>query len=261
MDVVQSASGSCVVTSTAVTKYGGKYRLGFATYRPEFPGIGATTDRHGHNYAVWLRPCSPGFRSNALVEFVFENVDDMVRCRAAPHEGIPWDWETFPEYLDAIDTPYTIDIGAQVPHVAIRHYVMGDRCYEDATPSDMAAMREITRQALEAGALGFSTSRFYGHLDKAGNLVPGTNATAEEMCTIGDAFTGVGHGTIEIISDWLDDKKELAWIEHIARTTGRPITTLTGTGVQGIWSLADTLAKDGLTLPPPSRSTTCVYFS
>lgn len=206
---------------------------------------GVTTVVMG-NCGVGFAPVHPG-SENALVELM-ESVEDIPGT--ALHEGIPWDWETFPEYLDAIDTPYTIDIGAQVPHVAIRHYVMGDRCYEDATPSDMAAMREITRHALEAGALGFSTSRFYGHLDKAGNLVPGTNATAEEMCTIGDAFTGVGHGTIEIISDWLDDKKELAWIEHIARTTGRPITTLTGTGVQGIWSLADTLAKDGLTLRP-----------
>ena len=81
-----------------------------------------------------------------------------------------------------------MDIGTQVPHVAVRHYVMGERCYEDATEQDMAHMRDITQTSLRAGALGFSTSRFYGHVDKHGNLVPGTDASAEEMRTIGDAF-------------------------------------------------------------------------
>lgn len=206
---------------------------------------GVTTVVMG-NCGVGFAPVHPGNESE-LVELM-ESVEDIPGT--ALHEGIPWGWETFPEYLDAIDTPYTIDVGAQVPHVAIRHYVMGERCYEDATASDMNAMRDITREALEAGALGFSTSRFYGHLDKSGNLVPGTHASADEMCTIGDAFTDLGHGTIEIISDWLNDEDELKWIEHIARTTGRPITTLTGTGVRGVWSLAESLNRDGLQLRP-----------
>jgi len=206
---------------------------------------GVTTVVMG-NCGVGFAPVRPG--SEAELVSLMESVEDIPG--SALHEGIPWGWETFPEYLDAIDTPYAIDIGAQVPHVAVRHYVMGDRCYDDATPDDMVAMQRITREALNAGALGFSTSRFYGHLDKAGNLVPGTNASAEEMRTIGDAFKGLDHGTIEIISDWLEDEDELQWIEYIARSTGRPVTTLTGAGVKDVWPLAEKLKEAGLALRP-----------
>ena len=158
---------------------------------------------------------------------LMEGVEDIPGT--ALHEGMPWGWETFGEYLDAIDTPYTLDVGAQVPHVALRHYVMGERCYDDATADDMRTMSRLTRQALEAGALGFSTSRFYGHLDKAGNLVPGTNATADEMVAIAEAFVGFDHGTIEIITDHLDEPDELAWIEHVARVIG-PAAHVPGRG-------------------------------
>ena len=177
-----------------------------------------------------------------------ESVEDIPGT--ALHEGVTWGWESFPDYLDAIDTPYVMDVGTQVPHVAIRHYVMGERCYEDATRADMEAMHDLTRQGLQAGALGFSTSRFYGHVDKAGNVVPGTNASAEEMCRIGDAFAGLNHGTIEIISDHLENDDELSWIEHIVRTTGRPITTLATARANKVWSLAEQLAADGLSFKP-----------
>ena len=144
-----------------------------------------------------------------------------------------------------------MDIGAQVPHVAVRLYVMGERCYEDATADDIAAMAAITKQALADGALGFSTSRFYGHHDKAGNLVPGTHASAAEMMAIGEAFAGSGHGTLEIISDHLNKPEELMWIEHIARVTGRTLTTLVAPGASpGIWDLADRLEREGLHIRP-----------
>ena len=168
------------------------------------------------NCGVGFAPVARGAEGELIS--LMESVEDIPGT--ALHDGIPWGWESFAEYLNVIDTPYTMDIGTQAPHVAIRHYVMGDRCYDDATQQDMQRMRDITRGALKAGALGFSTSRFDGHLDKAGNLVPGTRASAEEMCTIGDAFEGMDHGMIEIISDHLEDDQELAWIEHILRTTG-----------------------------------------
>ena len=206
---------------------------------------GVTTVVMG-NCGVGFAPVRPGSEGELVA--LMESVEDIPGT--ALHEGISWGWESFPEYLDAIDTPYVMDIGTQVPHVAIRHYVMGDRCYDDATAEDMARMRDLTREGLEAGALGFSTSRFYGHVDKAGNLVPGTNASAEEMCRIGDAFAGLDHGTIEIISDHLESDAELDWIEHIVRTTQRPITTLATAGRGKIWSLAERLAQDGLTLRP-----------
>lgn len=206
---------------------------------------GVTTVVMG-NCGVGFAPVHPGNEDELVA--LMESVEDIPGT--ALHEGVPWGWETFPEYLDAIDTPYTMDIGTQVPHVAVRHYVMGERCYDDANSNDMTQMRDITRDALHAGALGFSTSRFYGHLDKAGNVVPGTHASAEEMRTIGDAFSDMSHGTIEIISDYLNDETELAWIEHIARTTGRPITTLVTSGENAVWGLADKLHEDGLNLRP-----------
>ena len=206
---------------------------------------GVTTIVMG-NCGVGFAPVRPGTEHELIA--LMESVEDIPGT--ALHEGVTWNWETFPEYLDAIDTPYVLDVGAQVPHVAIRHYVMGERCYDDATPADMAEMSRLTRQALTAGALGFSTSRFYGHVDKAGKLVPGTKASAEEMLAIGRAFEGLDHGTIEIISDWLADPAERAWIEQIARTTGRTITTLVGAGPSPVWELAEQLARDGFSLRP-----------
>ena len=198
------------------------------------------------NCGVGFAPVRPGAEGE-LVELM-ESVEDIPGT--ALHEGIPWGWESFAEYLDSIDTPYTVDVGAQAPHVAIRHYVMGERCYDDATPEDMAQMRDLTRGALEAGALGFSTSRFYGHLDKAGNLVPGSRASAEEMRTIGSAFQGLGFGTMEFVSDSLHDPQELAWIEHITRTTGCTLTPLVTAGLGPVWDLAERLNAEGFNLRP-----------
>ena len=110
------------------------------------------------------------------------------RTGSALAEGIDWKWESFPEYLDALETfPRAIDIGTQMPHSAIRAYVMGNEgSYRDvATEDEIQQMADITREGLEAGALGFSTSRTVLHRDKAGELIPGTNSTAEEMIALG----------------------------------------------------------------------------
>ena len=207
---------------------------------------GVTTVVMG-NCGVGFAPVRPG-TEDELVQLM-ESVEDIPGT--ALHEGIPWGWETFGEYLDAIDTPYTMDVGAQLPHVAMRHYVMGARCYEAADAEDMAAMAAITRQALRDGALGFSSSRFESHLDKAGNPIPGTYASADEMVAIAEAFSGFDHGTLEIISDHLNEPDELAWVEHVARVSRRPLTFLIGSnGGGGIWDLADRLNGEGLTIRP-----------
>ena len=207
---------------------------------------GVTTTVMG-NCGVGFAPVQAGDETR-LIELM-ESVEDIPG--SALNEGIPWGWETYGEYLDAIDTPYVMDVGSQVPHVAVRRYVMGDRCYDDSSDADIDEMAKLTREALEAGALGFSTSRFYGHLDKDGKLVPGTNAAAKEMLAIGNAFKGLGHGTIEIISDYLEDEDELAWIEEIMRNTGCTVTTLTTPGAKRkIWKLAENLQKEGLNLRP-----------
>ena len=207
---------------------------------------GVTTTVMG-NCGVGFAPVRGG-DENQLIELM-ESVEDIPG--SALHEGIPWGWESYGEYLEAIDTPYVMDVGGQVPHVAIRRYVMGDRCYDDASDEDIERMATVTREALKAGALGFSTSRFYGHLDKAGNLVPGTHAAAKEMLAIGGAFKDLDHGTIEIISDYLEDDDELNWIEQIMRETGRTITTLTAPGNRDkIWQLAEKMSTAGLSLRP-----------
>lgn len=207
---------------------------------------GVTTIVMG-NCGVGFAPVRRG-TENTLVELM-ESVEDIPGT--ALHEGIPWGWESFGEYLAHIDTAYSVDVGAQVPHVAVRYYVMGDRCYDDATADDIAKMAAITKQALADGALGFSTSRFYGHLDKRGNVVPGTNAGAAEMMAIGDALAEANHGTIEIISDRLEDEEEQHWIENMARRTGRPVTILVSSNVGvGVWEMAEKLNARGVQIRP-----------
>lgn len=207
---------------------------------------GVTTIVMG-NCGVGFAPVHPG-TENALVELM-ESVEDIPGT--ALHEGIPWGWETFAEYLQAIDTPYTMDIGSQVPHVALRHYVMGERCYDEATSDDIADMAALTTQALRDGALGFSTSRFYGHIDKAGNVVPGTHADAEELMGLGTAVAEAPHGAIEIISDRLQNEAEQHWIEWIAAKTGRPVTMLVTSNIgMGALEMAERLNQKGLQIRP-----------
>ena len=207
---------------------------------------GVTTVVMG-NCGVGFAPVRPGTEAELVA--LMEAVEDIPGT--ALHEGIPWGWESFGEYLDAIDTPYSVDVGAQIPHVALRYYVMGDRCYDDASADDIARMAQLSRGALADGALGFSTSRFYGHRNKQGEVVPGTHASADEMIAIAEALRDGGHGTMEIISDHMDQPDELAWIEAIARIVGRPITLLSGAPVDGsIWQLAARLAAEGCEIRP-----------
>jgi N-acyl-D-amino-acid deacylase len=207
---------------------------------------GVTTVVMG-NCGVGFAPVRPGSEDELIA--LMESVEDIPGT--ALHQGIPWGWESFGQYLDAIDTPYVLDVGAQVGHAPLRHYVMGERSYDDATPEDMAAMAAIVRQGLADGALGFSTSRFYGHIDRSGNVIPGTNASSDEMVAIAEALAEAGRGTIELISDHLEDANELGWIEHIARITKRPITPLVAASARdSIWELARRLKGEGITIRP-----------
>ncbi|MCC6709220.1 MAG: amidohydrolase family protein [Gammaproteobacteria bacterium] len=207
---------------------------------------GVTTIVMG-NCGVGFAPVRPGTESE-LVE-IMESVEDIPGT--VLHEGIPWGWESFADYLHSIDTPYVMDVGAQVPHVAVRHYVMGARCYDDATADDIAAMAAITKQALQDGALGFTTSRFYGHFDKHGALVPGTHADGEELKAIGNALAEVDHGTVEIISDRMEDPDEQHWVEWIAKRTGRPVTILATSNIGAdVWGMAEKLNAQGLKIRP-----------
>jgi N-acyl-D-aspartate/D-glutamate deacylase len=156
------------------------------------------------NCGVGFAPVRPG-KEEWLVQLM-EGVEDIPGT--ALHEGISWDWETFPEYLDAIDQRrYAVDIAAYVPHGAVRGYVMGERGArnEDATATDIDEMARIVREAREAGAIGFSTSRTMGHKAKDGEPVPGTFANSEELNALADALVAGGGGIFEVAPEVLPD--------------------------------------------------------
>jgi N-acyl-D-amino-acid deacylase len=142
-------------------------------------------------------------------------------------EGMTWNWETFPEYLDELERlPRTVDIGTHVPHGAVRAYVMDERGARNDTPTEheIGRMSRIVEDGLRAGALGFSTSRTILHRSVEGELVPGTTATEEELIGIGRAMGRVGHGVFEMASDLKRDWNEFEWMGELSRETGLPVT-------------------------------------
>lgn len=181
---------------------------------------GVTTAIMG-NCGVGFAPAAPD-RHEWLIELM-EGVEDIPG--AALTDGIDWQWETFPEYLDALASrQYVLDLGAQVPHGALRAYVMGDRgaANEDATATDIEQMGELVRQGLLAGALGFSTSRTPLHRSKSGELVPGTTADAAELMGIAAAMP---HGVVQFAPYHPDvPTSEWMWMRELAASTGRTVS-------------------------------------
>ncbi|QMW24405.1 N-acyl-D-amino-acid deacylase family protein [Sandaracinobacteroides saxicola] len=183
---------------------------------------GVTTVVMG-NCGVGFAPAKPD-RHQWLIGLM-EGVEDIPGTALA--EGMTWDWESFPEYLDALEKlPRTIDVGTHVPHGAVRAYVMGERGAKNEAPTetDIAAMSRIVEEGLRAGALGFSTSRTILHKSVDGELVPGTTATVEELLGIGRAMGRVGHGVFEMASDLKREWNEFAWMGQLSRETGLPVT-------------------------------------
>jgi N-acyl-D-amino-acid deacylase len=184
---------------------------------------GVTTAVVG-NCGVGFAPAAPD-RHEWLIEMM-EGVEDIPG--AALTEGIQWEWETFPEYLDALDRRrFVLDLGTQVPHGAVRGYVMGDRgaANEPATLDDIAAMSELVAEGLAAGALGFSTSRTPLHRSKSGELVPGTMVDAQELMGIAEAMAGVGHGVFQFAPEHtILPGQEWTWMRELARRTGRTVS-------------------------------------
>ena len=181
---------------------------------------GVTTVIMG-NCGVGFAPVKPGHK-DYLID-IMEGVEDIPGSALA--EGMPWDWETFPEYLDSLDRfPRSIDVAAQVPHCALRAYVMGrDRALDDeTTPEDIAEMAKLTREAIIAGAVGFSTSRTFLHHSKSGELVPGTHSHPNELVGIARGMAEAGSGVFQMISDGLGREPDRHWMKAIGRITGRP---------------------------------------
>jgi len=186
---------------------------------------------HGVTTVV-MGNCGVGFAPvrvkdrDRLIELM-EGVEDIPG--AALHEGLKWNWESFAEYLDAVAArPHDIDIAAQLPHGALRVYVMGERGakLEAATEADIAQMRQLTADAMRAGALGFSTSRTLNHKTVKGDPTPSLRATEAELVGIAQGMKDAGSGVFEMISDFNqpDMQTEFGMIRRIVEGSGRPLT-------------------------------------
>ena len=190
---------------------------------------GVTTVVMG-NCGVGFAPVKPG-DENFLIQLM-EGVEDIPGT--ALHEGIDWEWETFPEFLDAIERKeFVMDLGFMIGHGPVRSYVMGyDRCQNqvDASKDEINQMSEIVEKAINAGALGFSTSRTILHRDVHGVYVPGTEASSEEMKELAFAVDRAGEGTLEIVSDWLDQEIEMSWMKEYVEKSDCGLTVLQTNG-------------------------------
>src|SRR5436190_14239928 len=162
-------------------------------------------------------------------------------------EGITWQWESFGEYLDAIEKrPLAIDFGTQIAHGAVRGYAMGERGArnEEATEDDVATMARIVQEAIEAGALGFSTSRTEGHRAVDGEPVPGTYAAEAELFALGRAMAAGGRAVFEVAPQGVAGESpaeasisELDWMTRLAAEIERPVSfaMVQASGVPDLW--------------------------
>jgi len=213
------------------------------------------------NCGVGFAPVRPD--QHAFLIELMEGVEDIPGT--ALHEGISWEWETFPEFLDTLDRGrYALDLGTQVPHGAVRAYVMGERGAKNqpATPEDIAAMAAIVKEGIAAGALGFSTSRTIAHRAITGEPVPGTFAAEDELFGIGRAMGSLGRGIFEVAGagaageDVAAPKAELDWMRRLSAEIQRPVTfaLLQVDAAPNLWrellALSQDAAKDGAQVFP-----------
>ena len=199
---------------------------GQVTWDPEITPSswhGVTTVVMG-NCGVGFAPAHPE-RRDWLIGLM-EGVEDIPGTALA--EGINWEWESFPEYLDAIEkTPHAIDVGAQVPHGALRAYVMGARGADHTavpTGEEISEMGRLAREAIAAGALGFTSSRTRNHRTKDGEPTPSLTAGPDEMLGIAAALGEGGRGVFEMVADFADLDGEFALLRQMVEVSGRPMS-------------------------------------
>ena len=183
---------------------------------------GVTTVVMG-NCGVGFSPCKPNQRDWLIG--LMEGVEDIPGT--ALHEGIDWEWESFPEYLDALEKkPLAIDVGTQIPHGAVRAYVMGERGinHEEASSEEIEEMKQIVQEAVKAGAYGFSTSRTEKHNDVNGNLTPSITAHKTELVEIAKSLGEINQGVLQGISDFYDFDSEFDIFKTMSKESGRPIS-------------------------------------
>jgi N-acyl-D-amino-acid deacylase len=228
---------------------------GQATWDP----LLAPSSWHGVTTAI-MGNCGVGFapvRPDAhqfLIELM-EGVEDIPGI--ALSEGLTWNWETFPQYLDALEgMKRVIDVGVHVPHAPVRAYVLGERCNTDYEPNaeEIGQMAALVREGVEAGALGFSTSRTLLHKDLKGVHMPGTFAGSDEMLAMGLAMKGLSHGVFEMVSDHLGEDDEWRWVKDFVKETKLPVTLVaTSAGAyQGdkMFNIAEESRREGMDIRP-----------
>jgi N-acyl-D-aspartate/D-glutamate deacylase len=196
---------------------------------------GVTTTLIG-NCGVGFAPCEPA--DQGLLIKLMEGVEDIPEPVLI--EGIPWNWRSFPEFLDALEArPYDLDIATQVPHAAVRVHVMGQRGVdrEPASAADAQAMARIAVEGIQAGALGFSTSRTINHKTKAGAHIPTLDADEAELSAIAQGLRGIGAAWLQVISDFDDPAPEFAMLRRLVERAGRPmaITILQRDAKPEVW--------------------------
>ncbi len=186
-------------------------------------GHGVTSVVMG-NCGVGFAPCKPD-QHDMLVKLM-EGVEDIPEIVMTA--GLPWNWETFPEYLDALAArQLDIDVAAQLPHSALRVYVMGERGarHEAPTSDDLAQMRALTAEAIRAGALGVTTSRNILHRTKAGELAPSLNSPEDELLALAGGLRDAGAGVYQLIADiFAEAHEEFALMRRVAVAAGRPLS-------------------------------------
>jgi N-acyl-D-aspartate/D-glutamate deacylase len=183
---------------------------------------GVTTVVTG-NCGVGFAPCRPTDHTRLIK--LLEGVEDMPEVVLA--DGLTWDWETFPQFIEALERrDHDIDFAVQLPHSALRMYVMGERAVDKAQASedDIAQMRRIAREAVEAGALGFGTSRNIFHTALDGAVIPTAHSPEAELLAIAEGMAEAGGGVIQAILNTQTPKPDLEMFIRVARATGSPLS-------------------------------------
>jgi N-acyl-D-amino-acid deacylase len=183
---------------------------------------GVTTVLMG-NCGVGFAPCRPQDRDRLIS--LMEGVEDLPEVVLTT--GLPWTWESFPEYLDWLDArQYDSDIATQLPHAALRVFAMGDRAVdrEPATAADRECMAALAAEAIDAGALGFATSRTINHRASDGTLIFTLDAAEEELAAIAGALRQRDQGVLQLVSDFTDVEAELGMLRRVAEESNRPMS-------------------------------------
>jgi N-acyl-D-aspartate/D-glutamate deacylase len=211
---------------------------------------GVTTVVMG-NCGVGFAPCK--VEDHELLIKLMEGVEDIPFPVLS--EGLAWNWESYPEYLDRLsERRFDVDVGSQLPHAALRVYVMGRRGVdrEPATEADIAAMAAIAKRAMEAGALGFGTSRTLNHRSSDGSPIATLTAGEDELTGIARGIAAAGKGVLQVVSDFQNPTEEFAMLRRVVEASGRPLSfsliqsPLNGEGYKGLLAAVEDAVDAGL---------------